>query len=129
MPQGGEGGNDREGTRAHEPVLLEEALELVAPRAGGVYLDATFGRGGYTQALLRASAPDGRVVAFDRDRDAIESALFSVRNFRSVFSYAHVLCPKLRHDRSDGRSDSSRQRGEMSPLAPHPPQCCVTPFR
>ena len=74
MPQGGEGGNDREGTRAHEPVLLEEALELVAPRAGGVYLDATFGRGGYTQALLRASAPDGRVVAFDRDRDAIESA-------------------------------------------------------
>jgi 16S rRNA (cytosine1402-N4)-methyltransferase len=74
VPQGGEGGNDREGTRAHEPVLLEEALELVAPRAGGVYLDATFGRGGYTQALLRASAPDGRVVAFDRDRDAIESA-------------------------------------------------------
>ncbi len=56
------------------PVLLAEVLELLAARPGGLYVDATLGGGGYTEALLRASAPDGRVVAFDRDPDAIESA-------------------------------------------------------
>jgi 16S rRNA (cytosine1402-N4)-methyltransferase len=56
------------------PVLLAEALELLAARPGGLYVDATLGGGGYTEALLRASAPNGRVVAFDRDREAIESA-------------------------------------------------------
>jgi 16S rRNA (cytosine1402-N4)-methyltransferase len=55
-------------------VLLEEVLELVAARPGGIYVDATLGGGGYTEALLRATAPSGRVVAFDRDREAIEAA-------------------------------------------------------
>jgi len=56
------------------PVLLSEVLELVAARPGGLYVDATLGGGGYTEALLRASDPSGRVVAFDRDREAIEAA-------------------------------------------------------
>jgi len=55
-------------------VLLPEVLDLVAPKPGGLYVDATLGGGGYTEALLRASAPSGRVVAFDRDRGAIEGA-------------------------------------------------------
>jgi 16S rRNA (cytosine1402-N4)-methyltransferase len=55
-------------------VLLPEVLELIAPKPGGLYVDATLGGGGYTEALLRASAPSGRVVAFDRDRGAIEVA-------------------------------------------------------
>jgi 16S rRNA (cytosine1402-N4)-methyltransferase len=55
-------------------VLLPEVLELIAPKPGGLYVDATLGGGGYTEALLRASAPSGRVVAFDRDRGAIEGA-------------------------------------------------------
>ena len=58
----------------HQPVLLPEVLELVAARPGGLYVDATLGGGGYTQALLRASDPSGRVVALDRDREAIEGA-------------------------------------------------------
>jgi len=58
----------------HLPVLLPEVLELVAARPGGLYVDATLGGGGYTEALLRASRPSGRVVAFDRDREAIEAA-------------------------------------------------------
>jgi 16S rRNA (cytosine1402-N4)-methyltransferase len=56
------------------PVLLAEDLQLVAARPSGLYVDATLGGGGYTEALLRASAPSGRVVAFDRDREAIERA-------------------------------------------------------
>ncbi len=60
--------------KTHVPVLLSEVLEFVAAKPGGLYVDATLGGGGYTEALLRASAPSGRVVAFDRDREAIEAA-------------------------------------------------------
>lgn len=55
----------------HQPVLLEETLELLAPRRQVRLLDATFGRGGHTRALLEAGA---QVVALDQDPAAIEAA-------------------------------------------------------
>jgi len=54
----------------HVPVLLPEALEALQPLPGGLYVDATFGAGGYARALLDRGA---RVVALDRDPDAIRA--------------------------------------------------------
>ena len=55
----------------HTPVLVEEALAALALRPGGLYVDATFGRGGHTARILEALGPDGQIVAIDRDPAAI----------------------------------------------------------
>lgn len=55
----------------HEPVLLEETIRALQPKPGGTYLDGTFGGGGHSRALLHGSAPDGIVLAIDRDPEAI----------------------------------------------------------
>ena len=53
----------------HIPVLGSEAVEWLAPRAGGIYVDATFGAGGYSRAILGVAGT--RVIGIDRDRTAI----------------------------------------------------------
>jgi 16S rRNA (cytosine1402-N4)-methyltransferase len=55
----------------HTPVLAVEALAGLALEAGGYYVDATFGRGGHTALILRALGPEGRVLALDRDPQAV----------------------------------------------------------
>jgi 16S rRNA (cytosine1402-N4)-methyltransferase len=58
---------------AHIPVLAREAFDALAVQADGLYIDATFGRGGHTALILGALGPEGRVLAFDRDPAAIEA--------------------------------------------------------
>jgi 16S rRNA (cytosine1402-N4)-methyltransferase len=55
----------------HVPVLLDEVLGALNVRAGGRYVDATFGRGGHTAAILERVGKEGRVIAIDRDPSAI----------------------------------------------------------
>jgi 16S rRNA (cytosine1402-N4)-methyltransferase len=59
---------------AHVPVMVDRVVELLRPRPGGTYVDATLGLGGHSQRLLEASAPDGRVVGLDRDPAALALA-------------------------------------------------------
>jgi 16S rRNA (cytosine1402-N4)-methyltransferase len=58
----------------HRPVLLDEALAALALRADGVYVDGTFGRGGHARGVLARLGPRGRLIAIDRDPQAIAAA-------------------------------------------------------
>ena len=71
---------------SHEPVLLNEALDALRPSAGGTYVDATVGLGGHSEALLEASAPDGRVLGIDRDPRALEQTVARLGRHGDRFS-------------------------------------------
>jgi 16S rRNA (cytosine1402-N4)-methyltransferase len=58
----------------HAPVLLEAAVEALAVRQSGTYVDGTFGRGGHSRALLGRLGTAGRLFAFDQDPEAVECA-------------------------------------------------------
>ena len=72
----------------HIPALLEESVEGLNIDTSGIYVDATFGGGGHTKEILKRLGPDGRVVAFDQDDDAVANVpddkrlLFLGQNFR-----------------------------------------------
>jgi 16S rRNA (cytosine1402-N4)-methyltransferase len=61
-------------TATHVTVLLDEAVEALAIQPAGVYVDATFGRGGHSRRILEKLGPQGRLVALDRDLAAIAAA-------------------------------------------------------
>ncbi len=82
----------------HAPVLLHEALEALSIRPDGIYVDATFGGGGHSGAILEKLSGKGRLLAFDQDEDAQRNAekppfaghpnfLFVRSNFRVLKRY------------------------------------------
>lgn len=58
----------------HISVLYEEVLQYLEPRSGGVYVDGTLGGGGHARGILECSAPDGILLGFDRDQEALAAA-------------------------------------------------------
>ncbi len=58
----------------HLPVLIEEVLEVLDIKDDGIYFDGTFGRGGHAGAILERLGPKGRLLAMDKDKDAVEYA-------------------------------------------------------
>ncbi len=74
-------------TAGHEPVLLREALEYLAPERGRAMLDCTFGGGGHTRALLRCGAS---VAALDRDPEAASRAAEVAAEFPRTFRFVDL---------------------------------------
>ncbi len=78
----------------HIPVMLAESLSALVTNPDGIYADATFGGGGHTAGLLSRLHGGGRVIAFDRDADALANAPEDPRltlvhnNFRYIENYA-----------------------------------------
>ena len=75
----------------HTPVLLDESVSALISSTSGTYADATFGGGGHTSEILRRLSPEGRVVSFDRDSDAIRNRPEDSRLtlIRSDFRWIH----------------------------------------
>jgi len=61
-------------SKKHVPVLLEQTLRLLQIKEDGLYVDATFGRGGHSSEILKRLSPRGRLIAIDRDPEAISVA-------------------------------------------------------
>ena len=70
----------------HRPVLLKEAIEALAIKPSGTYLDATFGRGGHSREILGGLGADGRLLALDRDPQAVKAA-GDIRDSRFVIRH------------------------------------------
>ncbi len=75
---------------AHVPVLLAEALELLAVRPGGLYVDGTVGLGGHAEAILDRSGPDGRLVGVDRDAETLDRARARLARFGERVRLVHA---------------------------------------
>ena len=80
----------------HLPVMLNECIEGLNIRPDGTYVDATFGGGGHSRAILSRLGSEGRLIAFDQDADALANALDDARftllneNFRHAKSFLRL---------------------------------------
>jgi 16S rRNA (cytosine1402-N4)-methyltransferase len=74
----------------HNPVLLEPSVTGLAIKPNGIYVDVTFGGGGHSREILKRLGPDGRLIAFDQDADALLNTINDPRflliheNFRFI---------------------------------------------
>ncbi|SEK31269.1 16S rRNA (cytosine(1402)-N(4))-methyltransferase RsmH [Nitrosovibrio tenuis] len=94
------------GSDAHTTVLLQEAVDALAVKPGGTYVDGTFGRGGHSRLILERLEKTGRLIALDRDpaalavAQAIDDRRFSVSH--NSFSKIQEVLGQFHVDRVDG---------------------------
>jgi 16S rRNA (cytosine1402-N4)-methyltransferase len=74
----------------HTSVLLAESLEALSIKPDGVYIDGTFGRGGHTSEILNCLGKEGRLIAIDRDNDAVT---FAKKRFGGDKRFSIFHCP------------------------------------
>ena len=65
----------------HSPVLLNESVNGLAIKKNWVYVDVTFGGGGHSRKILQHLGPEGRLFAFDQDKDALSN---TIKDYRFV---------------------------------------------
>jgi 16S rRNA (cytosine1402-N4)-methyltransferase len=116
--------------------MLREVLEALAPRPGGLYLDATVGLGGHARAILEALAPAGRLLGLDQDPEALEIARQQLTRVverhqwtvaepfhleRANFAEVAVVLDRLRTLNRDGQDEQDRRLARDARLHPvHP---------
>ncbi|HKI11616.1 MAG TPA: 16S rRNA (cytosine(1402)-N(4))-methyltransferase, partial [Candidatus Acidoferrum sp.] len=83
-------------TRAapHTPVLLEEVLEWLRIKPGGIYVDATLGAGGHSAAIA-ARLSSGRLISLDRDAQALAMARERLKEFASRVTFVHTAFSRI----------------------------------
>ena len=81
----------------HATVMRDEIVHALAPRDGGIYIDATLGGGGHTEAILEA-APGAKVIAFDRDGDAIAASEARLERFEGRFELVRGTFGRVREE-------------------------------
>ncbi len=104
----------------HTPVLLAEVLEYLDPRPGGMYCDGTVGGGGHSREILALSAPDGRLVGIDRDRDALAAAESRLADFGARVTLVHGCFGEI--DELLESAGAGRLDGVLLDIGPSSPQ-------
>lgn len=91
----------------HSSVMINEVLYAMSPRAGAVYVDGTFGRGGYSRAIMNEA--DCQVIAIDRDPDALDAAQGLEKEYQKRFKFVEGCFSQIKqiltnigHEKVDG---------------------------
>ena len=66
----------------HKSVLLNETIDMLRVRPGGIYIDGTIGGGGHSAEILKRTSPDGQVIGIDRDEEALAVAAERLKDFK-----------------------------------------------
>ncbi|MCU0650971.1 MAG: 16S rRNA (cytosine(1402)-N(4))-methyltransferase RsmH [Candidatus Omnitrophica bacterium] len=93
----------------HTPVMLAEVLEYLAPSPGKTIVDGTVGMGGHSLEIAKALAPQGRLIAVDRDKESLELAQERLKDFSGLADFVHgnfsdidEIAKTLKIDKIDG---------------------------
>ena len=81
--------------KKHFPVLLDELIKIISPRYSGTFLDCTFGQGGYAEKILEDS--NNKVIAFDRDLNAIKLSKKFKQHYKDRFEFHHKKFSEIKN--------------------------------